>query len=120
MKEPKALARLSYAEKQAEVEPTAAEMGSVDDKRKEEELENLGPLGYKNPNQPYLKYAETIAQIEKQSKEICAKLYTGDIAKYLVGAEKIPEYLTTFLEGMRRQSEDFRISCVRQLRESCI
>ena len=119
LKEPKALARLSYAEKQAEVEPTAAETGNVDEKRKEEELENLGPLGYKNPNQPYLKYAETIVQIEKQSKEICAKLYTGDIAKYLVGAEKIPEYLTTFLEGMRRQSEDFRLSSVRQLRESC-
>lgn len=49
----------------AEVEPNASEQGSVDEKRKEEELENLGPLGYKNPTQPYLKYAETIASIEK-------------------------------------------------------
>ena len=65
LKEPKALARLSYSEKQAEVEPTVAEAGALDEKRKEEELENLGPLGYKNPNQPYLKYAETIALIEK-------------------------------------------------------
>ena len=37
----------------------------------------------------------------------------------MVGAEKIPEYLTSFMESMRRQAEDFRISCVRQLREAC-
>lgn len=37
----------------------------------------------------------------------------------MVGAEKIPEYLTSFMEGMRRQAEDFRIGCVRQLREAC-
>jgi len=65
IKEPKQLPRLSYQEKVAEVEPNASEQGSVDEKRKEEELENLGPLGYKNPTQPYLKYAETIASIEK-------------------------------------------------------
>ena len=33
---------------------------------------------------------------------MCVKLYTGENAKYLVGPEKIPEYLTIFLEGMRR------------------
>lgn len=58
-----------------------------------------------------------IAQIEKQSKEICVKLYTGELAKFLVGAEKIPEYLSVFLEGMRAQAEGFRIGSVRQLRE---
>jgi hypothetical protein len=36
----------------------------------------------------------------------------------LVGPEKIPEYLTTFMEGMRRQAEDFRLGSVRQLREA--
>ena len=35
-----------------------------------------------------------------------------------MGTEKIPEYLTTFMEGMRRQAEDFRIGSVRQLREA--
>lgn len=48
---------------------------------------------------------------------MCAKLYTGENAKYLVGPEKIPEYLTIFLEGMRRQGEDFRIGSVRHLRD---
>ncbi len=42
-----------------------------------------------------------VVQIEKQSKEMCAKLYTGENAKYLIGPEKIPEYLTVFLESMR-------------------
>lgn len=120
VKEPKQLARLSYSEKQAEVDLTAAEQGAVDDKRKDEELENLGPLGYKNASQTYYKFPDMIGVIEKQSKDICGKLYTGEIAKYLVGADKVPEYLTTFLEGMRRQSEDFRIGSVRQLRESCL
>ena len=81
-------------------------------------MENLGPLGYKNSTQAYLKFQETLGAIEKQSKDICAKLYTGEIAKYLVGPEKIPEYLTNFMESMRRQSEDFRIGSVRQLREA--
>ena len=49
-----------------------------------------------------MKYQDMIGTIEKQSKEICTKLYTGEIAKYLVGPEKIPDYLSNFLEGMRR------------------
>jgi hypothetical protein len=43
----------------------ASEQGTVDEKRKEEELENMGPLGYKNSTQAYLKYQETIGSIEK-------------------------------------------------------
>lgn len=61
-----------------------------------------------------------ILQIEKQSKEICAKLYTGENAKLLVGADKIPEYLSVFLENMKRQCEEFRIGSVRQLRTSAL
>lgn len=118
VKEPKQLIRLSYLEKQAEIELTASEQGIVDEKRKEEELENLGPLGFKNASQVYMKFQDMIVSIEKQSKDLCGKLYTGEIAKFLVGNEKIPEYLINFIEGMRRQSEDFRLSCVRQLRES--
>lgn len=102
VKEPKQLARMSYSEKQAELDLTATEQGAIDEKRKDEELENLGPLGYKNSTQTYYKFQDMIGVIEKGSKDLCAKLYTGDIAKYLVGAEKIPEYLTIFLEGMRR------------------
>jgi hypothetical protein len=51
---------------------------------------------------------------------MCVKLYAGENLKYLVGPEKIPEYLTVFLEGMRRQAEDFRIGSVRHLREAAL
>lgn len=46
------------------------------------------------------------------------KLYTGENAKHLVGDQKIPEYLSIFLQGMHRQVEEFKINCVRQLRTS--
>jgi hypothetical protein len=35
-------------------------------------------------------------------KEICQKLYVGENAVYLVGPDKIPTYLTVFLEKMKR------------------
>jgi hypothetical protein len=44
------------------------------------------------------------------------KLYTGENAKFLVGNDKIPEYLSLFLAQMKNQSEGFRIGCVRDLR----
>jgi len=47
-KDPKVLPRLSYSEKQPEIDLITSELGAVDDKRKDEELENLGPLGFKN------------------------------------------------------------------------
>lgn len=65
-------------------------------------MENLGAIGYKNVTQAYLKFNETIIAVEKQSKELCPKLYTGENAKFLMGTDKIPEYLSIFLEGMRR------------------
>jgi len=120
VKEPKQLVRITYLEKQGEIELQPEEQGQVDEKRKEEELENLGAIGFKNVSQAYLKFNETVAQIEKQSKELCPKLYTGENAKFLVGADKIPEYLSAFLEGMKKQAEEFRISCVRLLRNSAL
>jgi hypothetical protein len=120
VKDPKVLPRMSYLESKAELELQATEVSIVDEKRKEEELEHLGAIGFKNVTQAYLKFNESVAAIEKQSKEVCPKLYTGENAKFLVGPEKIPEYLTTFLEGMRRQAEEFRISCVRLLRTSAL
>jgi hypothetical protein len=37
-------------------------------------------------------------------------LYVGENAQYLVGPEKIPAYLTIFLEKMKRQAEEFKIN----------
>jgi hypothetical protein len=51
-------------------------------------------------------------------KDLCQKLYTAENAIYLVGTDKIPVYLTIFLEKMKRQAEEFKINQVRQLRVS--
>lgn len=90
----------------------------IDDKRKEEELEVLGSIGFKNAKEPYMKLNDAIKQIDSKCKEMCQKLYTGENAKWLVGVDKVPEYLTVFLEQMKRQAEGFRIAQVRQLRTS--
>lgn len=66
----------------------------------------------------YKKFPEAIQQIDSACRELVAKLYTGDNAKYLVGDQKIPEYLTIFLRNMHRQVNDFKINSVRQLRMS--
>jgi len=57
-------------------------------------------------------------KIDKTCRELVTKLYVGENAQYLVGDQKIPLYLTTFLAGMHRQVEDFKINSVRQLRSS--
>ena len=92
----------------------------IDDKRKEEELEVLGSIGFKNAKEPYMKLNDAIKQIDSKCKEMCQKLYTGENAKWLVGADKVPEYLTAFLDQMKRQAEGFRIAQVRQLRTSAL
>lgn len=43
-----------------EIEVQQSESGLVDEKRKEEELENLGPIGFKNVTQVYMKYNDSI------------------------------------------------------------
>ena len=59
-----------------------------------------------------------MVKIGDTCKQLVTQLYTGENAKYLVGEQKIPEYLTIFLANMGRQVEEFKINCVRQLRMS--
>jgi len=49
-----------------------------------------------------LNFPDSVAYDGEVEQGNVAKLYTGENAKYLVGPEKIPEYLTVFLEGMRQ------------------
>ena len=57
--------------------------------------------------------------IEKNVREESQKIYTGPNTKFLTGTDKIPDYLRNYLINMKKQAEDFRISCVRYLRNSC-
>ena len=95
-KDPVELPRVTYREDQEEIE-LGDEEQKEDEKRRDEELEHLGAIGFKNASEPQLKFPDTIAQVEKTSKELVTKLYTGENAKFLVGPDKIPEYLSAFL-----------------------
>ena len=96
-----AIPRITYREDQDSLELTEEEK-ALDEKRVDEELEVLGSIGFKNAKQPYFKYPEAIGKIDQMCKDLCQKLYTGENAHYLVGNDKIPVYLTVFLEKMKR------------------
>ena len=113
----KDLERISYREDKDGIDLDEQE-SELDSKRVEEELEVLGPIGFNNANEPYVKFPDAISQIDQMCMDLCQKLYTGDNVKYLVGNDKIPEYLSIFLEKMKKQAEEFKISQVRQLRTS--
>lgn len=106
------LKRISYREDFESIEMAEDEKAG-DEKRAEEELEVLGSIGFKNAKEPYFNYPTAIGKIDQMCKELCAKLYTGENTSYLVGPDKIPEYLTIFLEKMKRQAEEFKINQVR-------
>ena len=114
---PPEIPRVTYLEDHSSSELTDAEL-KIDDRRRDEEIEVLGSIGFKNAKVAYLKFPEAIVQIGKQTRELCQKLYQGENAHYLEGPEKIPGYLSTFLQKMDRQAADFRISQVRRLRSS--
>ena len=113
----KELDRISYSETQESIDLDEEEK-VLDEKRQDEELEVLGPIGFKNASEPYVRFPEAIVGIETMCKDLCQKLYTGDNVKYLEGVDRIPAYLSIFLENMKKQAEGFKIQQVRQLRTS--
>lgn len=112
------LPRISYLESQEGIELQEQEK-EIDVERERDELENLGAIGFKNSKVEYLKFPEAIDKIDKTCRELVVKLYTGENAKYLQNEYKIPEYLHNFLGNMHRSVHEFKISCVRQLRQCC-
>ena len=79
----------------------------------------MGEIGFKKSGEEQLRFPEAVKQIDQTCRDLVTKLYTGENAKYLVGDQKIPEYLTTFLANMNKSLDTFKINCVRQLRMSC-
>ena len=70
----KEMERVSYSENQESIEVDEEEK-ELDLKRQDEELEVLGPIGFKNASEPYVKFPEAIVNIETMCKELCQKLY---------------------------------------------
>lgn len=46
-------------------------------------------------------------------KEECWKIYTGNNVKFLVGNDKIPDYLRKYLDSMKASCDEFRIDMCR-------
>ena len=68
--EVKELDRIGYTEDKESI--------SVEDKEKEgdlrrqdEELEILGPIGFKNASEPYVRFPEAIINLDNMCKELC-------------------------------------------------
>ena len=61
---------------------------------------NRRSIGFKNATEPYVRFPEAVVGIETMCKDLCQKLYQGDNVKYLEGPDRIPAYLTVFLENM--------------------
>ena len=84
----------------------------------EDELQVLGAIGFNNPKDPYIKFHDAISKVDQMCKDLCAKLYVGENVKFLTGPDKIPEYLYIFIDHMKKQGDEFKISMCRQLRMS--
>lgn len=76
----------------------------------------MGPFYFQKETRNFM---EWFTDIEKNVREEAQKIYTGANSKFLTGTDKIPDYLRVYLGNMKKQAEDFRISCVRYLRNSC-
>ena len=76
----------------------------------------LGRLAEQKDDKVFMKYIE---EIEKIISDESRTIYVGDKAKFLTGNDKIPDFLRVYIANMKSNAEVFRLSCVRELRESC-
>ena len=107
-----------------------------DEKLKSEEIKCLGMLGKiilegnpqsqndnkkkggnQNSNEP--NFNNEIGVIDDKVKNECAKIYTGNYAKFLNPTEKIVDSLIPFLENIKKEMELMRLRCVKDLRTFC-
>lgn len=61
-----------------------------------------------------------VLDIEKIVKEECQKIYVGPSAKWLNGADKLPDWIRSYLENMKKNMHNFRITCCLNLRKLCV
>ena len=99
-----------------------------DEQLKKEELLGLGLLSKfllegnpddKKGNKDEILYTTEIKSIDDKIKSECAKIYTGNFAKYLNQTEKMPDCLIPFLEDIRRDMEIMRLKNIKDLRTIC-
>ena len=66
----KELDRIAYRENTEAIDVDEEEK-EADLKRQDEELEILGPIGFKNASEPYIRFPEAIVNIETMCKDLC-------------------------------------------------
>lgn len=62
----------------------------------------LGTLSEQKDERVFMKYIE---DIEKIISDESRTIYVGDKAKYLTGNDKIPDFLRTYILGMKKSAE---------------
>lgn len=78
----------------------------------------MGPLSQQKDEK---KFVQLVEEIEKVMKEEALKIYTAENKmKYITGADKIPDFLRDYIANMKKNAENFRLNCVRELRELCL
>jgi hypothetical protein len=126
------LMRVNLKEDSESTEITEKEDIDLDQNLKNEEILSLGVLGKllldpnsqtqvsnkkgssSNTNEP--NYNNEISLIDEKLRSECAKVYTGNFAKYLNPTEKMPDSLRKFLDQQKIEMEKFRKKFIKDLR----
>jgi hypothetical protein len=120
------VSRISLREKDEIIDITAKDELEEDDKRKHNELSNLGLL-YKLITNPvtndknkdkdkFPSFINEINSIDDKVKQECIKIYTGEFAKIINNPEKMPNSLVVFIQNVKSDMENFRLKSIRDLR----
>lgn len=85
--------RVTYIEEKFDclLDPTEVEADVV---WKEAEIEAIGPLFFQKEAH---KFMDWVGDIEKNTVIEAQKIYIGDKAKFLTGADKTPDYLRNYV-----------------------
>ena len=118
-KEPVELPKITLREDKEKLELTEEEEEGYEIRAKGE-LVPLGIIGTFASAAEGKGFKSKVDDIKKIAIETTQSAYQGDDAKWLVGNDKIPEFLSKYLEKANKEAENFRINCVRYLRTTCI
>ena len=123
--------RINLTENLESVEISSKEDMEEDERRKKQEIKNLGLLSnflLENSNanaanakndkkgESFPNFVIELSSIEDKVKAECSKIYTGEYAKLINNPGKIPLSFIPFLQNIKDEMENFRIKCIRDLR----
>lgn len=114
---PGELQRITNDEMKDDIGLTEEELKN-DPEVKAEEIRTLGTIGYQVGTDKDITFMAALNKIEENIKTLARSLYQGANAQFLQGDDKIPEYLENYLRTTHAQTNEFRISCIRTLRDT--